>query len=339
MKRLTLLLLTIFALTAICYAEDWTAEHDEMKFLWSTWKDTHSKSYPEAEESYRLNVFVQNWNKILAHNAQNSTFTLGLNHFSDLTGDEWKAQYGGGHLPLNITEDNTEAQGEDKRFLRSTTSSLPSSFDWRKKGAVGQVKNQKSCRGCWSFAAAAGLEALHFIKTGSLESFSEQQLLDCDKSAHGCSSGNMLTALGYTASNGIELESNYPFIEKVGSCKYSSSRATRVNKGRASVPANNANALMSAIVNQPVLVAIGAYQSVFQHYKSGVISAGCGATTDHAVLAVGFTTVNGIQSIIIKNSWGTGWGENGYAYISASGSANGGKGVCGILSLAGYPTA
>jgi len=95
---------------------------------------------------------------------------------------------------------------------------------------------------------------------------------------------------------------------------------------------------MSAIVNQPVLVAIGAYQSVFQHYKSGVISSGCGATTDHAVLAVGFTTVNGIKSFIIKNSWGTGWGEHGYAYISAS-SANGGKGVCGILSLAGYPTA
>jgi len=146
----------------------------------------------------------------------------------------------------------------------------------------------------------------------------------------------MVSGLSYAAQYGIELESNYPFVDKAQTCRYSSSKATKVNSGYKNVAKNNANALMAAIVKQPVLVAIEANQAAFQFYKSGVITSGCGASTDHAVLAIGYATVNGHQAILIKNSYGTNWGESGYAYISTS-SANGGKGVCGILEYPAYP--
>jgi len=325
-------LLTILALTATTFAADPTVHDEEMKELWAAWKEHHNKEYYEDEEPVRMKIFVNNHNKINAHNnAGNSTVTLGINQFADLTADEFQAQFTGGYVPqTGEPEEGRRLEGENKRFLGS----LPASVDWRTKGAVTPVKNQKSCNGCWSFSTAGALEALHHIKTGSLVSFSEQQLIDCDKKSHGCTSGNMPSAYTYTAANGIEQESSYPLVDKNTACTYSSSKATKVNKGYANVKSRDATALMEALVSQPVSVALDSKSSVWQHYKSGVITSGCGSDLDHAVLAIGYTTVNGVKAFIVKNSWGTGWGENGYVYISAS-SSN----VCGILSAPLYPTA
>ena len=83
---------------------------------------------------------------------------------------------------------------------------------------------------------------------------------------------------------------------------------------------------------------IQANQLVFQFYQGGVISRLCGDQVDHAVTAVGYTTINGQEAFIVKNSWGPTWGVDGYVYISTSAAANGGAGVCGILSAPVYPT-
>merc|ERR1712078_646046 len=89
---------------------------------------------------------------------------------------------------------------------------------------------------------------------------------------------------------------------------------------------NSASALQSALQNSPVSVAIEADQSVFQMYTSGTITSGCGSNLDHGVLAVGYDG----NSIKVKNSWGSSWGENGYVHIDAS--------QCGITTSASYPT-
>jgi len=91
--------------------------------------------------------------------------------------------------------------------------------------------------------------------------------------------------------------------------------------------------LKAALVLGPVSVAIEADQLAFQFYSGGVISSGCGQNLDHGVLAVGYGTESGVEYFLVKNSWGTSWGANGYVKIAATKDN-----VCGILSSASYVT-
>merc|ERR1712100_281924 len=98
-------------------------------------------------------------------------------------------------------------------------------------------------------------------------------------------------------------------------------------------------ALMSALSNQPVSVAIEADKSEFQLYKSGVLTGtNCGTQLDHGVLAVGYGTDSGVDYYKVKNSWGATWGESGYVRLGR-GKMYKNKGQCGILSgPPSYPT-
>lgn len=88
--------------------------------------------------------------------------------------------------------------------------------------------------------------------------------------------------------------------------------------------------MQSALQTGPVSVAVEADQSAFQRYSSGILSSGCGTNLDHGVLAVGLNTAEGYY--LVKNSWGSSWGDSGYLKISTSGN------VCGITSQPSYPT-
>ena len=94
---------------------------------------------------------------------------------------------------------------------------------------------------------------------------------------------------------------------------------------------------MAALAQQPVSVAIEADQRDFQLYKSGVFTGICGTNLDHGVLAVGYGRETGFDYYLVKNSWGTGWGENGYIKLGRGPEYNDGKGQCGILMEASYP--
>jgi len=90
--------------------------------------------------------------------------------------------------------------------------------------------------------------------------------------------------------------------------------------------------LKAALVNGPVSVLVEADQSAFQFYSSGVVRKGCGADLDHAVLAVGYQKLGLYEAFIVKNSWGTSWGSDGYIFIGTDSTQNKGQGVCGILA-------
>jgi C1A family cysteine protease len=91
--------------------------------------------------------------------------------------------------------------------------------------------------------------------------------------------------------------------------------------------------MMEALLQQPVSVAIEADQREFQLYKSGVFTGECGTSLDHGVLVVGYST----DYYIVKNSWGTTWGDNGYIYLGKGAQYNNGAGQCGVLLQASYP--
>lgn len=307
--------------------------HSDIHSLFQQWKASYSKAYStDHEESLRFSIFAENHYKILSHNSQHTNTVLALNRFADLTPEEFAAFYAS-YSP------SEQPEFQAGSFSVFEDSDLPSSVDWRQEGAVTPVKNQLSCGGCWAFAAAASLEGYNKIKNGELISLSEQQLIDCTTTCNGCGGcGNLYNALEYTASSGIESESDYPFTLKRKGCNYNSKKVVVKNQGYAAVQVNNTNQLKAALAQQPVIVGIEADQTVFQFYKAGVITHGCGSMLDHAVNAVGYGTFNGNDAFIVKNSWGPDWGMEGYVLISTNQNANGGAGVCGILSGPVYPT-
>jgi len=138
--------------------------------------------------------------------------------------------------------------------------------------------------------------------------------------------------------NGIETEEDYPYKAVDQQCAYDASKAHHVNKGFQKVTPNNVDALKAAIVVQPVAVAVEA-NFRWKLYAGGVLKYLCGAELNHGILAVGYSTTNGKEAFIVKNSWSEKWGEKGYIRISTDKDANKGAGVCGILSDSSVPTA
>jgi len=303
----------------------------ELSSLWQAWKTLHKKTYNLLEETERLNIFLDNYDKILRFNSQNESPKLALNKFADLTAQEFKSKHSG-----------CAFSHDDEAFIKSNTKEhiqdpLPDSIDWRKKGAVYMVSDQGSCGACWAFAAVAAVEGFHAIQTGSILGFSEQQLIDCDLNNRGCGGGWPYLGLVYTAQYGDYSHYDYPYTGNEGNCMYNPQKATRSNTGFQFVAPKNSTALKSALTVNPVAVLIESDEDVFQFYQSGVITANCSSNVDHAVLAVGYTTINGTEAFIVKNSWGTNWGQAGYAYIATDPSQNNGTGVCGILTQPSIP--
>jgi C1A family cysteine protease len=166
------------------------------------------------------------------------------------------------------------------------------SVDWVKAGAVTPVKNQGQCGSCWSFSTTGALEGGMKINSNILESLSEEMLVDCDHYSNGCNGGTMPMAFQWVANNGgLCTEAAYPYT--AGTTKTAGTCQTTCQKVGVSRPkafdlvAHDDNSMMSALIGQPVSVAIDASSRNFMHYKSGVFTASCGDDLDHGVLAVG----------------------------------------------------
>jgi C1A family cysteine protease len=320
-----------------------TAQHrvlqqeSEINELFSQWMLTYNKAYATAEEeAHKLAVFTQNFHFVNQWNSDpTQTSTVGLNEYADLNTEEFGALKG----CLNMVQPSLE-EPMTSAEVTYDAGALPASVDWRAKGAVTPIKNQGQCGSCWAFSTTGSLEGIYFISKGNLLSFSEQQLVDCSGSYgnEGCDGGWPFWALEYTESQGIELESTYPYTAVDGTCAYNSSAVQYNNAGYGNVTKNNEVALATALVNQPISVCVEADQSVFQLYTGGIItSASCGTQLDHAILAVGYSTQGKQEYWIVKNSWGTSWGLAGYVYIGKSSSTST-NGVCGIAMNPAYPT-
>jgi len=299
---------------------------DATKFM--QWILEHGKTY-ETEQEFQdrhLN-WIQTDAAVEVLNDLNNGTTFAHNHFSDLSMEEYRR---------TMLGKRTIERDEDVEFTwLPEVNEENGSVDWRSKGAVTPVKDQGYCGSCWSFSSSGAMEGAHKIKSGKLLSLSEQQFVDCSTKNWGCDGGDQSVAFKYAKNSAIELESDYPYRGKDGSCKYSSTKGKVLVKSITTVPNNDVSQLKSAVAKQPVAVSIDASCRAFNNYSSGIFWNSCGNNIDHAVLAVGYGGSGDNQYWIVKNSWATSWGEKGYIRIGIQD----GKGINGIQSDYNcYPT-
>jgi C1A family cysteine protease len=285
-----------------------------------------NKSYPSvAEFEHRFAQFARNRDIVMEHNSLLGTpYHLGFNKMSDWTEAEYKSLLT--YIPEKewIATDNFEA-----------TNAVPNAVNWVTAGAVNAIKDQGQCGSCWAFSSASALESAHKITAGPLLSFSEQQLVDCSNLNLGCNGGNAALAFKYWTNNFVMSEASYPYKAVNGTCKYNATTNTGVKAaGSTNVTANNPTAMKAALAIKPLSVAIEADLAVFQSYKSGIFnSTSCGTNLDHATNVVGWGTANGVDYWLMRNSWGTSWGESGYMRLQIVD----GNGICGIQMQPLYP--
>jgi len=293
------------------------------------------KVYDEVEKEARFGAFIANYAYIQAENAKGHSYQLGINEFADMTPDEFAMTRLGLRPRDNKPWGSLPSLGKHVRG----NSTLPASVDWRKKGAVNPVKNQAQCGSCWAFSAIGALEGAWQIATGQLVSLSEQQLVDCSKPEGnmGCKGGMMDGGFKYEEGVDVCTEDSYPYKAKDGTCNVSGCTVgipSHAVVGFMDVEAEDDEALMEAVAQQPVSVAIEADKMVFQLYKGGVLDGACGTALDHGVLIVGYGVDAGKSYWLVRNSWGPSWGEAGYIRILRG---EPGKGMCGINSQPSYP--
>ncbi|XP_068659884.1 senescence-specific cysteine protease SAG39-like [Aristolochia californica] len=300
------------------------------------WIAKYGRVYKDtAEKERRFKIFADNVQLVEAFNSDGgNNYRLSVNEFADLTNEEFRASRNGFRPSLRDTSSSL--------FRYENVTAVPSTVDWRKKGAVTPVKDQGQCGCCWAFSAVAAMEGATKLSTGKLVSLSEQELVDCDTRGvdQGCNGGLMDDAFKFILHNGgLTTETTYPYEGVDGKCnsKKEASSAAKIS-GFEDVPENSESALLKAAANQPVSVAIDAGGIPFQLYSGGVFTGPCGTSLDHGVTVVGYgTTSDGTMYWLVKNSWGSSWGEDGYIRMQRNVDAK--EGLCGIAMEASYPTA
>jgi len=303
---------------------------------WQAYKSYHTKKYSSSEENLRRLIWEENLKRVALHNLEAAmgkhTYTLAMNEFADLSGEEFaKIVLGSCVIPKrNSTGAAT--------FLKSPFIQVPTSVDWRDKNMVTPIKDQKQCGSCWAFSTTGSLEGQHSKKMGKLVSLSEQQLVDCSGKFGnmGCMGGLMDNAFRYIKANGgIDTEASYPYEARDGPCRFKPADIGATVAGYTDVPEGDEAALTQAIAAVgPISVAIDASHFSFQLYHTGVYyEKRCSPTRlDHGVLAVGYGTEDGQDFYWVKNSWGLSWGQKGYIKMARNRNNN-----CGIATQSSYP--
>jgi cathepsin L len=327
-------LIILLALVGIACANIFTQEEVHRNF--EQFKLKYGRQYSSAvQEEIRREIFAYNLEKIHLHNLQADngvkTFRLAVNNFTDMSNLEFRSYFNGLRFQRTVPKSPAE-------IFVETGKPMPKTVDWRDKGVVTGVKNQEQCGSCWAFSAVASLEGQHALKTKKLVSLSEQNLVDCSSKEgnFGCEGGLMDQAFQYVIdARGIDTENSYPYKAIDEKCDFSTKTIGATLKSYTDIPTGNEKALEEAVATVgPISVAIDASQMSFQFYSSGVYNEPeCSSVQlDHGVTAVGYGTQSGQDYWLVKNSWGTDWGQKGYILMSRNK-----QNQCGIATASSYP--
>ncbi|KAL6192864.1 hypothetical protein ACLB2K_033950 [Fragaria x ananassa] len=289
--------------------------------------EEHGRTYSSSEEkAKRFAIFKEGFEDIENFNSQgNHSSTLGINAFSDMTYEEFHETYG---CTFDIPKMDPSTIS-NFRYQDFKVEDLPESWDWRTQGAVTNVKRQGKCGGCWAFATAAAVEGLtpfYNKPYGKLMNLSVQQLIACSKAygTKGCVQGWAISAMMYVVDNGLVTEESFPYrFADDQSCfnrsGYLDDPVIRISSYEV-VSEFDEVALKKAVYHQPVVV-MHSTSDRFRNHRRGIFMDADGecakGNISHSSTLVGYgTTPFGEDYWILKNSWGTHWGENGYMRIN-----------------------
>jgi cathepsin H len=278
----------------------------------------YNKVYTHDEFMYRRSIYEDTLREIAEINADPTRgWTAGVNEWSDLTWAEFSARFLMAPQECSAT---TEKGGH--KIIGTAADPV---IDWRTKNVVTPVKNQGSCGSCWAFSTTGVLEGYAKIYNNELPNVSEQQLVDCSKNGQtlfGCQGGWPWAAAQWAQSkNGLCSQTAYPYTARDGACK-SGCESVKSTAIKGVVQQKGEDQLLKGVDGQPVSICLDAMGG-FQSYRSGIFDGPCGTQMNHAVLAVGYTA----DAWIVKNSWGTSWGDKGYIQMRR------GKNLCGLSNV------
>jgi cathepsin L len=278
----------------------------------------HNKVYDNEELVGRFELYKKSMDDVLEHNSQNHSWFKVINKFSDWSENEFSVM-------LGYKDNRVSSDGPTPSGLKSTGEPA-ADVDWRTvKGALTGVKDQGQCGSCWAFSTTGGIEGAEFIASGNAAiSLSEQALVDCSGAFgnQGCNGGLMDNGFKYVEKNGLPKEAAYPYTAKDGSCH--SFAAVGISK---IYTYKDTTDLETDIVKQPISVAVDARK--WSSYGGGIFKCGFFPQLDHGVLLVGSFS----DYWVIKNSWGSSWGESGFIRVTKTSYFN-----CGVAKSASYPS-
>jgi len=339
---------TILLIALLCIATVFARFHmtpeKEYEDAFIKFMNDHHKMYKSDEFFPRYRIFKSNYDYIVTMNAKELSFSLGVNQFADLTNQEFNHIYKGYNASRRMHPNNKLKTVAANPKIIKCPAGTQGTCDWTAAGVVTGIKNQGDCGSCWSFSTTGSLEGQYALMGHTLTGLSEQQLVDCSTSYgnDGCNGGLMDNAFMYVEAYGLESEAAYPYTATgPNACQYNAADlvlAVHEESKYTDVPSGNEVALTNDVTNfGPVSVAIDASHASFQLYSSGVYyEPACSSTQlDHGVLAVGWGTTTGAHPnyYVVKNSWGTSWGMNGYIWMARNAGNN-----CGIATESSYPT-
>ncbi|EAS06391.1 papain family cysteine protease (macronuclear) [Tetrahymena thermophila SB210] len=281
-------------------------------------KKSFAKKYNSQEhELFRFNVFLENLKEIERLNKEITTAKFDVTQFSDYTKEEFLKLHTGVIIPQEVeTSSSSQSNSDqDERKLQS----LPLDWDIRVNGPgkLQAVKNQGNCACDTAFSTSATVENLYSIKTGTNVSFSEQQFVDCLYKRDGCQGGWFSEAYNFVINTGIALGSMYPYKQVYGTCK-TLEMGNNLYKisGFKNLPDNILQIKQSIVKYGAVAACVDA--SGWDKYKIGIYSIRTTAKTqcNHAVTIIGY----GPDYWLIRNSWGTQWGESGHIRVASNGT-------------------
>jgi len=347
MNRVLALTVLVAVVIGVSSARIAAIGKEDLRVQFAQYVRDFGKTYAVGSQEYELRFsnFVESLRRIRHLNEADQDATYAINKFSDMSKQEFRSlmQNGGTKLPAASLATACLANGVT--VPNPNPPVAPDSFDWRAKGMVTPVKDQAQCGSCWAFSTIGNIESMYAIKGNALTNFSEQLIVDCSKACcmvesqstcnSGCDGGWMWTAMFDVMSwNGVMLETDYPYTGMDGQCKRDPKKTiAKVKNYTCITQPNGAGAdegVMASYLaaNGPLSVALDA--DPLMDYSSGIINPWfpdyeCDPTQlDHAVLAVGYGSEDGTPFWIVKNSWGSAWGENGYFRMYR------GEGLCGI---------
>uniref|UniRef100_A0A7S2F3W4 Peptidase C1A papain C-terminal domain-containing protein n=1 Tax=Octactis speculum TaxID=3111310 RepID=A0A7S2F3W4_9STRA len=249
-------------------------------------------------------------------------------------------------------------------FRNYSDTNLPTEFNWRDLGAVSSnVEDQRLCGAGWAFSVAQDVAGARFLRTGSLTSVSAQQFLDCETTSNGCSGGTTVSAMQYASGNTkLASKESYPYqgynnadmmvrnqtCDEVEEKDGYESDIKNTNGYRMVALGESFETMMQVYLTKNGPLSIAVNSNGMEHYVHGTV--GCEGIAgdefcnevisnaeydstcdplllDHSALVVGYGVNEGIEYWEVKNSWGKGWGENGYYRIAR------GTNECGIANM------